>query len=103
MSDKDDLAALATKYGTDKWNSHWYAGPYAEHLGYLRPHSFSMLEIGVGGEEDTSVGGHSLRTWKEFFPKASISGLDCYDKHALAETESGFITARKPILLQSRK
>ena len=36
----------------------------------------SLLEIGVGGEDDARNGGQSLRTWKRFFPKARIVGID---------------------------
>ena len=39
----------------------------------------SMLEIGVGGYDDSS-GGKSLRLWRAFFPRARIAALDLYDK-----------------------
>jgi hypothetical protein len=33
---QNDLVSLATLYGTDKWNSHWYAQHYQKHFYPLR-------------------------------------------------------------------
>ena len=81
----DSLEAIATKHGTDKWNSHWYAKHYAYHLQYLRDRKFNLLEVGVGGYHDPHKGGESLRAWKEYFPLANIVGLDIFDKSPHAE------------------
>jgi cephalosporin hydroxylase len=75
-----DLPALATYFGTDKWGSHWYAQHYQTHFAPLRRRALRILEIGVGGYQDPSAGGESLRMWKAYFPNARIIGLDFYDK-----------------------
>lgn len=75
-----ELADLAIKYGSDKWNYHWYAGPYAVHLESLRDKPLTILELGIGGYEDPNAGGASLRMWRDYFPKAQIVGLDYHDK-----------------------
>lgn len=76
------LAKLATIFGTDKWGLHWYAQHYERHFGPLRWKRLTLLEIGIGGEEDPLAGGASLRSWKWFFPRGQIVGVDIYDKKA---------------------
>jgi len=75
-----DLPALATYFGTDKWNAHWYAQHYQRHFEHLRRKPLRLLEIGIGGYEDPRGGGESLRMWKAYFPNAQIFGLDIVDK-----------------------
>src|SRR3954454_3938579 len=77
-----DLPALAARFGTDKWGSHWYARHYERHFAPLRARKLRLLEIGVGGYEDPVKGGESLRMWKAYFPNASIFGIDVVDKSA---------------------
>lgn len=84
MSEKD-LISLAIEHGTDKWNGHWYAQHYDHHLSYLREKPITLLEIGVGGYDDSSAGGASLRMWRDYFHHATIHGLDYYDKSPHAE------------------
>lgn len=76
----DELAKLATQHGCDKWNGHWYAGPYAAQLQHLRDREFTLLEVGIGGYENPQQGGASLRMWKDYFRRAQIIGLDIYEK-----------------------
>lgn len=80
-----DLIALATLFGTDKWGVHWYARHYQRHFQHLRDRKLTVLEIGVGGYGAPDEGGESLRSWKWFFPRAEIVGIDLYDKRALEE------------------
>lgn len=40
----------------------------------------NLLEIGIGGYEDPTQGGGSLRMWRAYFKKGNIYGLDMYDK-----------------------
>jgi hypothetical protein len=80
-----DLCRLATIYGTDKWGAHWYAKHYEKHLRALRRKKIILLEIGVGGEQNTQAGGGSLRMWRRYFAKGQIIGLDLYDKSLHAE------------------
>jgi demethylmacrocin O-methyltransferase len=90
QEDVDDLSALAIKYGSDKYNSHWYTPHYHAHFAALRMRRQNILEIGVGGYANGSYdnphfGGASLRMWREYFPKSSICGIDVVDKRALQE------------------
>lgn len=80
---RGDLVALATLHGTDKWNAHWYCRHYARHFGALRGRALTLLEIGVGGYKDPAAGGESLRMWKDYFPRATIAGMDIEDKRGL--------------------
>lgn len=85
-SDAADLRSLAGKYRTDKWShQHRYTPHYARHIGYLRNEPFTLLEVGIGGYARELDGGASLRMWKEFFPRATIVGLDIEDKKFVDE------------------
>jgi hypothetical protein len=81
----NNLITLATVFGTDKWGSHWYAEHYRRHFAHLRRKSVTVLEIGIGGDEDPELGGESLRAWKWFFPKGLIAGIDLYPKRRVEE------------------
>lgn len=101
MAQEPSLIELAIKHGTDKHGQpahatadpngavipgHKYAGHYDHHFSRFRQlDNITILEIGVGGYDDPSKGGESLRMWKEYFPKAHIVGLDYYDKTPLQE------------------
>lgn len=88
------LADLAVRHGTDKWSFlHQYTSHYQRHLGHLRDHRVTVLEIGVGGYNDGEAGGGSLYMWKEFFPRGLVYGLDIADKGALDRTRVTTITA----------
>jgi hypothetical protein len=80
-----NLPSLSRIYGTDKWGIHWYAAHYARHFRHLRRKNITLLEIGIGGEENPNDGGGSLRMWRQYFPNAQIVGLDLYDKTPHAE------------------
>jgi hypothetical protein len=80
-----DLRRLAAIYGTDKWGAHWYAAHYQSHFQHLRRKKITLLEIGIGGYEKPELGGYSLRMWRRYFPKATVVGLDYYDKSPHAE------------------
>jgi hypothetical protein len=79
------LDLLASWYGTDKGsNGHGYTRHYDRHFRARRRDRLTILEIGVGGHE-TNSGGASLRTWRSFFPNASVIGVDIHEKHLPAE------------------
>jgi 8-demethyl-8-alpha-L-rhamnosyltetracenomycin-C 2'-O-methyltransferase len=79
-----DLAELAVRYGTDKWGAmHQYPRHYQRHFSPLRNDRLTVLEIGVGGFLDPARAGASLRTWKHYFPRALVYGLDILDKSAV--------------------
>ena len=84
-TEKSTLIDLATKYGTDKWGSHYYAQHYDSHFSKFRDQSVNILEIGVGGYEDPQAGGESLRMWKEYFHHGNIYAIDIFDKSGLQE------------------
>ena len=81
----DDLNFLADLYKTDKWSRHFYTPNYYFHFKKFRNKRINLLEIGIGGYENPHRGGGSLRMWERFFPKATIYGVDLYDKRALEE------------------
>lgn len=80
------LRALATIAGTDKWNAHWYAQHYEKHFAPFRWKRLNILEIGIGGYADPDSGGESLLTWKHYFPRARVFGLDIEPKQHLDES-----------------
>lgn len=84
-AERDTLVNLAIRYGTDKWNSHWYMHHYQRHFRHLRRKRIKLLEIGVGGYGSPYQGGASLRMWKDYFPHAMIYGIDIHDKKAFEE------------------
>ena len=58
---RNDLNRLALLFGTDKWGSHWYAQHYQRYFQPLKGKRLNVLEIGVGGYENSDVGGESHR------------------------------------------
>jgi hypothetical protein len=71
---RGQLDALALQYGTDKASSnHDYMRFYEFFLNRFRNDEFVLLELGVGPQENK---GKSLLTWRDYFPKAKIVGVD---------------------------
>lgn len=73
------LCELAQKYGTDKLGI--YTPFYDLILGPRRSDVKHVLEVGIGTPESMRhvanyKPGASLRMWRDYFPNASISGLD---------------------------
>lgn len=71
------LEELFTKYGTDK--GIWGYTPFYENLmGPRRLGVKKVLEIGICGHRDipNNVVGASLFCWKDYFPNATIYGVD---------------------------
>jgi hypothetical protein len=77
---RNDLNTLALMFRTDKWGGHWYTQHYQRFFKPFKKAKINLLEIGVGGGDNTTKGGESLRMWKAFFPKARIVGIDIEDK-----------------------
>jgi hypothetical protein len=75
-----NLRMLATIFFTDKWNWHWYAQHYEDIFRKDRRRKINLLEIGVGGDEDPTQGGGSLRMWRAYFPRSRVYGIDIFDK-----------------------
>lgn len=64
------LDGLALKYGTDKSSAdHNYCPLYEKYLGVHRHEPLTLLELGIWK-------GASLRMWRDYFPNATIIGLD---------------------------
>jgi len=84
---KDESATLADwlSVSRTKWNAREYAQRYERYFSTLRNEPIKILEIGIGGYEDSQSGGESLRAWKQYFPQAMIYGIDIADKRALEE------------------
>jgi hypothetical protein len=84
--DAADLNALARRHGTDKSSEgHDYARLYQHHFADRRETVRTLLEIGVGGKTsftnfESREGGASLRTWADYFPDATVVGVDIHDK-----------------------
>lgn len=77
---KLSLPQLAVLYGPAKWGPPSCMQPYEDHFAPLRHRKLTLIEIGIGGYSDPKAGGNSLRTWKAFFRKANIYGVDITDK-----------------------
>ena len=81
-----NLKTLALIHGTDKHGVHNYTEHYYKHFFPLRRKRLKILEIGVGGYNDPTAGGNSLRMWKYFFPNSHIYGIDIIEKSQLDES-----------------
>ena len=82
---RNDLNQLAIIFGTDKWAGHWYTQHYQRYFWPLRARKLNVLEIGVGGYDDSAAGAESLRMWKAFFRRSRIVGIDVQDKTRFRE------------------
>lgn len=64
------LNQIAKNYGTDKCDEiHNYCNKYEKYLPFKRYEELSILEIGV-------LNGKSLKTWKEYYYRSNITGID---------------------------
>jgi SAM-dependent methyltransferase len=72
-----ELAKLALKYGADKETIHGYTEAYEKALLYMQNSATAVLEIGVRD-------GPSLRMWRDFFPRATIFGVDIDPKYMIS-------------------
>ena len=76
----DDLTKAAISSGTDKFGLNDYTPTYHKLFMHLRDMPIRVLEIGVGGYADDDRGGQSLAVWRDYFPKAQITGIDIQKK-----------------------
>lgn len=79
-----NLTELALKYGSDKAGHHNYTPIYERYFSPLRHEPITLMELGIGGYEFPDRGGASLKMWYEYFPNASIIGIDLHRKDGLA-------------------
>lgn len=82
---RNDLNRLALLFHTDKWGAHWYTQHYQRYFQSLKSKRLNVLEIGVGGYENSGHGGESLRMWKAYFRNSRIVGVDLNDKTRFRE------------------
>jgi hypothetical protein len=76
-----NLDALGVLWGTDKARgNHGYTTYYARHLRKTRRSTRRVLEIGIGEYQDPAAGGNSLRMWRSYFRRATVYGVDLYEK-----------------------
>jgi trans-aconitate methyltransferase len=76
--DRTTLQEILGRYDTDKNTGHSYGHVYEELLAPIREVATAVLEIGIWT-------GGSLRAWKEYFPRASIYGIDSDPSRLFAE------------------
>jgi len=67
------LAEIYKNYNSDKGTDHSYIEIYEKLFAPFRLDHFNLFEIGISA-------GESLRMWKEYFPNATIYGMDITDK-----------------------
>lgn len=58
-----------------------YCPVYERLFARRRELSVTVLELGIGGYDNPTKGGESLRMWAEYFPHGTIVGVDRYEKH----------------------
>ena len=80
--ERESLASLAARHGTDKVGNCVH---YETYFRELRDQPVTLLEIGIGGGPVPSSGGGSLRTWRDYFPQGRVIGVDIADKSPHAE------------------
>lgn len=68
--DMGALNDIGLKFSTDKSSlTHCYLDTYEKYFFELKDKEFTLLELGVAG-------GASIKTWREYFRKAKIYGVD---------------------------
>jgi len=76
------LTQIANSYGTDKGTTkypcHGFSEVYDDFLNYKRFDIKKVLEIGIDD-------GFSLRMWRDFFPNATIYGMDVQARQLFSE------------------
>ena len=78
------LTRLANKFGTDKGDiKHKYTDVYETFLHPFRNKIINILEIGVDK-------GASARMWLEYFPHATVYGIDIENKHGITNNRFKF-------------
>lgn len=83
MNKEKTLTELAIMFNSDKHGHHDYCTHYETHLQHLKNKHFPFVELGVGGYRYNDKGGSGLQMWGHYFKKATIAGVDLYDKSGL--------------------
>ena len=77
---RNNLQKIGECTGSDKVYGHNFIPIYENYFRNLRKKSLNILEIGIGGYEETKAGGESLLMWSEYFKNSSIIGADQFIK-----------------------
>lgn len=85
LLEPNDLTKVSTLYAHDRWPKLRFAHRYQSHFAPLKKKKLKILAIGIGGYDDNTFGGESLKTWKKYFPNSMVYGLDIVDKRYLEE------------------
>lgn len=75
-----ELMQIAKRSGPVKQYLRTFLIRYDQLFTPIRYNPVTILEIGIGGYKDPYKGGGSLRMWAEFFPNATVIGLDLHTK-----------------------
>jgi 23S rRNA U2552 (ribose-2'-O)-methylase RlmE/FtsJ len=67
------LRKILDDNGSDKSKKHLYDFIYESYLAPLREEPITFLEVGI-------FRGESIKAWLEYFPKASVHGIDLFDR-----------------------
>lgn len=78
-----NLSELAIKFGSDKHGHHYYCQHYEKHFLPFKDKECVFLELGIGGYHFPDRGGAGLKMWREWFTKASVTGIDIFDKSGI--------------------
>jgi hypothetical protein len=82
---RGELDVLALRHGTDKASTgHDYMRFYEGFLKPFKNEKFVLLELGVGVQDNK---GKSLLTWRDYFPRAEIVGVDMREDARDVETD----------------
>ena len=78
---RNSLQKIGECTGSDKVYGHNFIPIYENYFHNLRKKSLNILEVGIGGYEDSQSGGESLLMWAEYFKNSKITGADIFEKH----------------------
>lgn len=77
----DPLTRAAIRCDSDKYGGHLYTPTYHRLFSSRREDALKLLEIGIGGYSADQAGGLGLKMWADYFPFATIVGLDIERKN----------------------
>jgi hypothetical protein len=81
------LDQLAIYFGTDKSSRHHnYCEKYERYFEPIRTKNITLFEFGYGGYAYPDRGGEGARTWRAYFPNATIVSTDLYAKTNVTES-----------------
>ena len=77
-----DFNQVCYLFNTDKSREEFsLADNYERYFFKIRNQKLKILEIGIGGHNQSHLGGSSLRAFQKYFKKSNIFGIDISDKN----------------------